>query len=104
MNRATRRHLERRGDRAFERARGNIFTSDPANDVALVREDGSIRVLDADVAPHALAVLGLASMAAEIAETRSRYPSHWIPVVVIVAGFASCAMTETRTLTAGGVA
>lgn len=104
ISRQQRRALERRGDRALARARGSIISTNPARDIALVREDGSVRIVSGELAPYVLASLGLEDFYLEIERLRGGYAYGWIPTVIIVDGMASCTWTETHHLSRGGAA
>lgn len=104
LTRNQRRDLERRGDRALSKARGSIIALDPATDIAIVREDGSVRVVAGDLAPLVLAAMSLGDLYLWIERLRCEYAHGWVPTIIIVDGMASCTWTETHRLVRGGAA
>ncbi len=97
-----RRSLDRRSNQAFARVRGGIIAADTARDVALLHEDGDMRVIEGHLAPTVLQALGLTELHREIESRRASHARGWIPVVVIIDGYAALRWTETHPLSRGG--
>lgn len=101
-NRAQRRRLSTRAERALAKARGSVLAMTHGNDYALITEPGDVQVIPADEVPYVLSSLGLDWLRRDLERTRVEHARSWIPYVVIIDSYASGGWLETHALSRGG--
>lgn len=104
MNRAERRRLESKASKLMASVYGSLLSIDPARHMLLVYEDKRVDVIQRDDAPALLARFSLMDLHGALEATRSEYPGHFVPCVIVIGEWATCAYVETFRLVRGGVA
>jgi hypothetical protein len=96
--------LNAKADRAFHRLRGRLVAMNAAEDIAIVRGDGTMRVVRGEWAEHVLVAMGLEHLHREIVGGRTSHAFGWVPCVVVIEQRASLQWMETHPLSRGGAA
>jgi hypothetical protein len=104
MIRPQRKALDRRRDRAIEKARAKVLNANADRDLAIVDAWGGVEIINGRDVASVLAAMGLADWHHVIENARTAYEPGWMPAVVLVEEWATVRWIPTLRLVHGGAA